>query len=118
MYPNPGEPWRTLKASDICLSASRRMWSWSRALLPLSYGAWSGIVLLWCFMWAPPVQCWREIHPQVLVPPWQSQTGTSFPLKVGAVGHQGICPGPCFTSFHVCPFPHLFPEARRLRWFF
>lgn len=56
MYQNPGEPWRTMKAFDICLSAFRRTWSWSKALLPQSYGAWSGIVLLWYFMWAPTAQ--------------------------------------------------------------
>lgn len=58
-----------MKASDICLSASRTIWSWSRALLPPSYGAWSGIVLLWCFMWTPTEQRWRETCPQLLVTP-------------------------------------------------
>lgn len=111
-----------MKASHICLSASRRMWSWSKALLPQSCGAWSGTVLLWYFMWAPTGQHWRETHLQVLVTPWQSQTGTSSPLEVGAVGQQGTCPGPCFTSCpHTCPclaLSTLFPEARGLRWFF
>lgn len=116
-----------MKASDICLSASRRMWSWSKALLPQSCGAWSGIVLLWYFMWAPTGQCWSppwqsQTHLQVLVIPWHSQTGTFSPLEVGAVEKQGICPGHCFTSCpQTCPclsLSTLFPEARGLRWFF
>ena len=118
MDQNPGG---TMKPSDICLLTSRRMQPWSRALPPQSCGAWCGIVLLQCFVWAATGQRWRET-PQGQVTPQQSQTGTSSPLKVGAAGQQGVCPRPCSAScpqtcLYVCPRPRLVPEARGLRAF-
>lgn len=100
------EPWGamgTVKPSDICLPTSRRTWQWSRALLRQSCGLWCGNVLLWCFVRAATGRRWRET-PQGQVTPQQSQTGTSSPLKVGAAGQQGFCPGSCFTSCpQTCP---------------
>lgn len=101
---NPGEPWVTRMSPNTCVAIFRRMWLWSRALLPQSCGASCGMVLLRCFTWATTGQRWRET-PQGQTTPRQNQTGTSSPLKVGAVGWQGICPGPCSTSCPHLPMP-------------
>lgn len=77
---NPGE-----QPLDAHPPTRRRIRPRSRASLPQSCGARCGTVWLRCFAWAATGQRWRET-PRGQSAPRQSQTGTSCPLKVGAVG--------------------------------